>query len=1035
MSHSPSSGDHTRSQSIHAMTMALADAVGTGLSQDKERIYAPDAQNPSQELRQSLCRRLDDIRSGAETDPFSNSVSMLALDISRLLHKGKLSMSDLESLVQRLTLSGFSLRADGIADYLSPVDPEKNDQAVERMVRILAGLPEKKSSNQKSRDHKPVPFEIFRDRVETELFGIVFTAHPTFGLSKDLLHVLCQVATGHDHQGQRLSDHALQEKLKYALSREHRPEQKLTLDVEHALSLEAICNLQAALRRVYDILFSVAGSLYGDRAKELVPCLISVASWVGYDIDGRSDITWADTLHKRLHVQRRQLEYYRDAIGAVRNSDEKSHPNEALQKSLEILESLLSVALKETEDEIEIFSGYEIEEDSSVERIRALAKKMHEGLHLRLTETDSLIKVMNMAIDQCGKDTAGTQQARALNILRAEIAHYGLGMAHTHVRINASQLHNAIRKTIGMTSPPDDPKNRRTYLKALEKLLQTVQPSTINFGSIMAERMSGKRLFMSVAQMLKYIDSATPVRFLIAECETPLTILTALFLAKQFGVEDKVDISPLFETEKAMAQGHRIIDECLNNRQYRAYVRQRGRLCIQTGFSDAGRYLGQTAASLSIENLQRNIARTMDRHDLKDVRLVVFDTHGESIGRGGHPVSLRDRLEYVSCPYSRQLFAQKGLSHKEEITFQGGDGYRYFMNPTGAYAVVARILEYCIEPSTENSGDPFYEEAFHAAEMVNTIKQFNAEVMDDPDYAVLLGAFGINMLHTTGSRPVVRQHEGGSTMRSMHPSQTRAIPQNAILQQMGMLANTLGGVGQAWVRDSELLKRFFKDSPRFRRVMGMVEYAFAFSEIEVFKAYIDCFDPGLWLARAARSSDETRSEEMKRLSVWLEKKGPHECLLRIYRVFQREYVEIHDWLLGRKQSGRLAVGRGRVMAKEQRDDLLLLHGIRVALIQEVFLYAMRIPEFNFPVGHNRDQLIAKLVGLEVEPVLDVLAQIFPVSPGAPLSDDFGEKATYRNDDALDYRVEHGEVFEPIAKLHHCIRRISTGITYFVGATG
>ena len=1031
MSQSSSFLDGTQFQSIHAMTMALVDASGTFLSPDKRKSGQPDTQHPSQELRHSLCQKLDDIRSGAEADPFSNSIGMLALDISRLLHKGKLSLSELESLIQRLTLSGFAIRADHIADYLSPIDPEKNDQAVERMVRILAGLPAKKGDE--NLDRKPVPFEVFRERVETELFGIVFTAHPTFGLSKDLLQVLCQVATGHDHQGQKLSDHALQEKLKYALSNEHRPEKKLTLDVEHALSLEAIRNLQAALRRVYDILFSVAGSLYGHRAKELVPCLISVASWVGYDIDGRSDITWADTLRKRLQVQRYQLEYYRDAVGAISKSD--AHRNEGLDKSLETLGSLLSVALKETEDEIEIFSGYESEEDSSVERIRALAKKMHEGLHLRLTETDSLVKGIDTAIDQCGTDTNGMQQARALNILRAEVAHYGLGMAHTHVRINASQLHNTIRKTIGMTSPPDDPKNRRTYLNALEKLLASVQPATINFGSIMAERMSGKRLFMSVAQMLKYIDSATPVRFLIAECETPLTLLTALFLAKQFGVEDKVDISPLFETEKAMAQGHRIIDECLKNPQYRSYVRQRGRLCIQTGFSDAGRYLGQTAASLSIENLQRNIARIMDRHDLKDVRLVVFDTHGESIGRGGHPVSLRDRLEYVSCPYSRQFFAQKGLSHKEEITFQGGDGYRYFMNPTGAYAVVTRILEYCIEPSTETSGDPFYEEPFHAAEMVNTIKQFNAEVMDNPDYAVLLGAFGINMLHTTGSRPVVRQHEGGGTMRSMHPSQTRAIPQNAILQQLGMLANTLGGVGQLWVRDSELLKHFFEDSPRFRRVMGMVEYAFAYSEIEVFKAYVDCFDPGLWLARAARSSNETRSEEMKRLSAWLEKNGPHECLLRIYRIFQREYVEIHDWLLGRKESGRLAVGRGRVVAKEQRDDLLLLHGIRIALIQEVFLYAMRIPEFNFPVGHNRDQLIAKLVGLEVAPVLDVLTQIFPVSPGAPLSDDFGEKATYRNDDALDYRAEHREVFEPISKLHDCIRRISTGVSYFVGATG
>jgi len=94
---------------------------------------------------------------------------------------------------------------------------------------------------------------------------------------------------------------------------------------------------------------------------------------------------------------------------------------------------------------------------------------------------------------------------------------------------------------------------------------------------------------MIVAQMLKYIDATTPVRFLIAETESPLTLLSALYFAKLFGVEAKVDISPLFETTKAFERGLRVIDECLQNPDFAAYVRQRGRLCIQTGFSDAGR--------------------------------------------------------------------------------------------------------------------------------------------------------------------------------------------------------------------------------------------------------------------------------------------------------------------------------------------------------------------------------------------------------------------------------------------------------------
>ena len=101
---------------------------------------------------------------------------------------------------------------------------------------------------------------------------------------------------------------------------------------------------------------------------------------------------------------------------------------------------------------------------------------------------------------------------------------------------------------------------------------------------------------MTVTQMLKHLDGSEPIRFLIAECETPFTLLTALYFARLFGVEDRIDISPLFETRTALERGAEIIAGALAVPAYRDYLRGRGRICIQTGFSDAGRYMGQTAA-------------------------------------------------------------------------------------------------------------------------------------------------------------------------------------------------------------------------------------------------------------------------------------------------------------------------------------------------------------------------------------------------------------------------------------------------------
>ena len=166
---------------------------------------------------------------------------------------------------------------------------------------------------------------------------------------------------------------------------------------------------------------------------------------------------------------------------------------------------------------------------------------------------------------------------RELCVLRARLTAFGLGLAHTHVRLNARQLHNAIRKTIGMDHAADDPSHRITYLNAISALIDGVIPVQINFGSLLAEKATAKRLFMILAQTLKYVDASQPIRFLIAECETGFTLLTALYFAKLFGVEDKVEISPLFETRIGLERG---ADDRSPRRSpsdsFRDYVRRAG---------------------------------------------------------------------------------------------------------------------------------------------------------------------------------------------------------------------------------------------------------------------------------------------------------------------------------------------------------------------------------------------------------------------------------------------------------------------------
>lgn len=962
-------------------------------------------------LEEDLLGELGRLSATVRDDPFSNPVLRLALDLSRRIEAGNLSYGTLEQLIQHLCAQGFVGRAARLGAYVGEADPDANARTVHDLIRSLA-VPDGSQA--------PVAFEEFRARVEREAFGIVITAHPTFNLSGALMEILTQLATGRAVDGAPLDGKGRDALIRRMTGQVHRPDGDLSLLREHALSLSAIGNIQHALRRLYDIVLAVAQEVYPDRWTETTPRIMTVASWVGYDLDGRSDIRWTDTLHKRLIVQAAQLRHYQEEVRAVRALED--WPDE-IRHTLDLLESRLALAINELTDEIEVFAA-DPDERSAHLHIQRVARRMHEGLALRLIDAALAIDLVDRAIRLAGRRR--TTPVRRLCVLRAELANYGLGMAHTHVRINSTQLHNAIRKTVGMETAPDDPRYRQSYLGALNALLDGVRPATINFGSILAERTSAKRLFMVVAQMLKYADATTPVRFLIAECESAFTALTALYYATLFGVADKIDISPLFETEKALEAGSRVIDQLLDNPHFRAYVKARGRLCIQTGYSDAGRYLGQTPAAASIERLKMRISRLFPRHGLEGVQLLIFDTHGESIGRGAHPASFADRLSYVSPARHRAYLAENGIAFKQEVSFQGGDGYLHFVTPAAAFAAVTRILEHVLGPAAAEQ-DPFYEDPDYITEFFTTVKEFQVSLMRDPSYAGLLNAFGTNLLYPSGSRAIKRQSDAPETAEPASASQIRAIPHNAVLQQLGLPANTIGGLGEAIDKDPERFRQLHAASPRFRQLMGMVAYGAAISCPEALDAYVASLDPGLWLRRAAQATDRQHADELRRLAAFLEESQVHVRHIRIWRKLFADFCILRDNLS--------AIEPPAAPAPDTADALRLLHAIRLAVMHEIFRLATRVPPFSSQHGTTHDRVIQRVLHLDVPAAVERLRMIFPAQAESAGNGDFGEAATYVGDESGSYRQENETIFDPMTGLYELLRRCSGAMVHRIGFFG
>jgi phosphoenolpyruvate carboxylase len=606
------------------------------------------------------------------------------------IDRGEINLAGLERMVQRLTAEAFADRAERLAKYLAETPIAANERAIAALIE---------------RQARAGGFEQFGAAVSRSVFGVVFTAHPTFSIALELARNLAELATGQTIAGLALDQAGRDERMEAAMHVEHRPPAEISLEVEHAWVTEALAHAHDAIERVHRSALRVAREHWPDQWTRLEPRLVTLASWVGYDQDGRTDMTWTRTIAARLADKLAMIERYRGKVARLKHAASGD-----FQNAMEPLDALLATASATVTHQMELLAAAERDPAKTA----AFGRAMASGRDRALVETAPIVALIESALPAAPDD----ERRESLLVIRASLKTHGLGLAHIHVRLNSSQLHNAARRQVGLETEPNDPANRRSYFNTINDLLGRVQPLAISFASLMEERASAKRLMMIVAQIVKFIDAETPIRFLISETETGFTLLAALYFARLFGVEDRIEISPLFETEEAFERGERVIEEALKSPHYCAYLKRQGRLAVQFGYSDSGRFIGQMAATFHIERLRLRLAQLLERHGLSKLEAILFNTHGESIGRGGHPRTFADRLRYAAPPTSRSEFERRGVRVKEEISFQGGDGYLLFLTPAAATASIRQILGFAFDVSDEAGNDPIYAAPDYAAEFL-----------------------------------------------------------------------------------------------------------------------------------------------------------------------------------------------------------------------------------------------------------------------------------------------------------------------------
>jgi phosphoenolpyruvate carboxylase len=604
-------------------------------------------------------------------------------------------------------------------------------------------------------------------------------------------------------------------------------------------------------------------------------------------------------------------------------------------------------------------------------------------------------------------------------------------MGWVHFRVNSSQLQNAIRRRMDPDGTLD--LASQAALMKMRELLASVKPLRTNFAALAIENSTAVRLFLTMAQILHHIDADSPIRMLVAECEQPTTMLAALYFAKLFGIEDKVDVSPLFETETALEHGGRFLEALLAEPAYRAYARVRGRVAIQTGFSDAGRFVGQIPAALAIERLQGRLAQAMQANELGDVSALIFNTHGESMGRGAHPASMADRLAWPLSPWARRRFVRAGIRLEPEVSFQGGDGYLFFGTPELALATLTRFVELSpAETDPYAPTDPFYRRTDLSLDFYRAIRRVQQRHLASGTYARAVTAFGLGLLNDTGSRKSRRQSDIAAD-RNMSLRQIRAIPHNAILQQLGYPINIIAGAGSATEGNYEEFANLLRDSERGRQIVRLIRSANALASIKTISAFGELFNSAYWASRTYRGHEEHLADGCLALAEYLTGDDRTGVFRRLATRLRVDAAKLHR-LLARVPSD-IASGAPLADREHTRRMIGILQALRLALFQHMFLKVVMVPAFSRANDIAREDVLEMVFTLRVDDALAQLRRAFPTS--FPSLDDFhvDEPADYPDEAATGYAAIRNNFIDPIERSNKLALRIGLAIANEFGAHG
>ncbi|MCI0714332.1 MAG: phosphoenolpyruvate carboxylase [Chloroflexi bacterium] len=582
---------------------------------------------------------------------------------------------------------------------------------------------------------------------------LVLTAHPSEAKRKEVLVKLQDIAhlmQIRDRQEllpreERAVKARLMEKIEEMWQTSPTRHTRATVEDEVDFGLHFITStIMPVTFAIYDGMRATLNEFYPEGDWSDLPTFLKFASWIGGDRDGNPFVTPQVTLNTLARLRETARDAYRHEVSRLR---------ERLTQSLKEVD-----VFQELIDSVEDGDGYPPGE--------IYRRKMDDIYHKLLDDayatSDDLLDELKLVQQSLRVNGSEHSAAGGLQKLISWVELFGFHLTPLDIREDA-RFHTLalaeLLKHYGIVedyeSLPESEKQAILTREIASK--RPFFPIKLDGFNEVTQRVVN--IWAMIAEVHARYGKAAIDSYITSHTEQPSDVLAMLLFAEEVGVNEDIDLVPLFETVDDLTAAPEVMTQLFNNDLYRQHLAARGnRQQIMLGYSDSCKDGGYIASNWSLYQAQRELATV---HNEAGILLELFHGRGGSIGRGGGPTN----RAILSQP-PRSIMGRIKITEQGEVI-----GFRYSNED-----IALRHLQQVVHAMMITMGAPpefeIKPQWLAAMEHLATTgrQEWRDFVYETPGFGSYWSqATPINELSTMpiGSRPAKRQKGGFENVRAI----------------------------------------------------------------------------------------------------------------------------------------------------------------------------------------------------------------------------------------------------------------------------